>query len=49
MDTRLLNMQKLGFPDEFGKTVSPYQELLEKYGLTVENIVNVVKQGVKNN
>lgn len=40
-------MKIMGIPDVFGESARDYQELLDKYGLTVENIINQAKNILK--
>ena len=38
---------KLGLPDEYPKTVSPYPDMMKDYGLTVDGVVKTIKENLK--
>ncbi|MDD5017540.1 MAG: transketolase C-terminal domain-containing protein [Eubacteriales bacterium] len=37
---------KMGFPDQYPHTVSPYDVMMSDYGLTAENLVVTIKEGL---
>jgi transketolase C-terminal domain/subunit len=39
-------MKIMGIPDVFGESARSYQELLDKYGLTAENVIKIFKNEV---
>ncbi len=39
-------MKILGLPDVFGESARTYQELLDKYGLNADNIINIFQQNL---
>lgn len=38
---------KMGLPDHYPSTVSPYSEMMREYGLTLDNLVATVRRAVK--
>lgn len=46
-DTSGCRLVKLGLPDEYPHRVSPFTDMMKWYGLTSENIANVIRDNVR--